>query len=355
MIRVEPFVFPGLRSRVIFGHGTIAGTGGEVERLGRKRALVLSTASRVEDAEALSARLGAHSAGVFAEAAMHTPVEVTERALAAFEACDADCVVALGGGSTIGLGKAIATRTGADQVVIPTTYAGSEMTDILGETAACEKTTRRDPSILPEVVIYDVDLTLTLPPKLTVSSGLNAMAHAAEALYAHDRNPIITLMATDAIGALAGGLPALARDPIDREARAAVLYGAWLCGAALGGASMALHHKLCHTLGGSFGTPHAETHAVLLPHTVGFNSEVVPDLLAPISGALGGSPGAGLFAFAESLGAPTKLRDFGMSEADLDRAADIAVKSPYWNPRPFERGDIRTLLQDAWEGRRPPR
>ena len=355
MIGVKPFIFPGMRSRVIFGHGTIAGTGGEIERLGRGRALVLSTSTRIEDAEALSVQLGALSAGVFAEAAMHTPVEVTERALMAFRACGADCVVALGGGSTIGLGKAIAARTGADQMVIPTTYAGSEMTDILGETAGGEKTTRRDPSILPEVVVYDVDLTLTLPPKLTISSGLNAMAHAAEALYAHDRNPIITLMAADAIRALVDALPVLVRDGADRQARAAALYGAWLCGAALGGASMALHHKLCHTLGGSFGTPHAETHAVLLPHTVGFNAEVVPDLLSPISDALGASPGAGLFMFAASLGAPAKLRDFGLSEADLDRAAGIAAKSPYRNPRPFDRTSIRALLQDAWEGRRPPR
>jgi maleylacetate reductase len=354
MTAINPFVFPGLRSRVVFGHGTIAETGTEIERLGRSRALVLSTPNQKADAQALVGELGGLCAGLFTDATMHTPVEVTERALAAFKQSGADCVVALGGGSTIGLGKAIATRTGADQVVIPTTYAGSEMTDILGETAGGEKTTRRDPSILPETVIYDVDLTLTLPPALTITSGLNAMAHAAEALYARDRNPIITLMATDALKALAGALPALAKDAGDREARAGALYGAWLCGTALGGASMALHHKLCHTLGGSFNTPHAETHAILLPHTVGFNSVEVPDLLAPVSDALGGTPGAALFDFAGSLGAPTKLRDFGLSESDLDRAAEIATKNPYWNPRPFDRESIRALLQDAWEGRRPP-
>lgn len=351
---IKPFVFHGLRSRVIFGHGTIAETGAEIERLGRVKALVLSTPNQKGDAEALSARLGRLSAGAFAEATMHTPVEMTETALAAFKASGADCVVALGGGSTIGLGKAIATRTGVDQIVIPTTYAGSEMTDILGETAGGEKATRRDPSILPETVIYDVDLTLTLPPALTITSGLNAMAHAAEALYARDRNPIISLMATDALRALSSALPVLAKDAGDREARAGALYGAWLCGAALGGASMALHHKLCHTLGGSFNTPHAETHAILLPHTIGFNSAETPDLLAPVSEALGGTPGVALFEFAVSLGAPTKLRDFGLSESDLDRAADIAAKNPYWNPRPFDRESIRALLYDAWEGRRPP-
>jgi hypothetical protein len=219
VIEIKPFVFPGLRSRVIFGHGTVAQTSAEIERLGRKRALVLSTPNQKAEAEALAGRLNSLSGGVFAEATMHTPVDVTEKALAAYEASAADCVVALGGGSTTGLGKAIATRTGADQVVIPTTYAGSEMTDILGETAGGEKTTRRDPSILPETVIYDVDLTRTLPPALTVTSGLNAMAHAAEALYAPDRNPIISLMAADAIRALCHALPVIARNPDDRDAR----------------------------------------------------------------------------------------------------------------------------------------
>jgi maleylacetate reductase len=354
MIGIEPFVFPGLRSRVIFGHGTVAQTGAEIERLGRKRALVLSTPNQKADAEALAGRLDALSGGVFAEAAMHTPVQVTEKALSAYEASAADCVVSLGGGSTTGLGKAIATRTGADQVVIPTTYAGSEMTDILGETAGGEKTTRRDPSILPETVIYDVDLTRSLPPSLTVTSGLNAMAHAAEALYAPDRNPIVSLMAADAIRALCLALPAIARNPDDRDARASALYGAWLCGAALGGTSMALHHKLCHVLGGSFDTPHAETHAILLPHTIGFNSAKAADLLAPISQVLGGTPGVVLFDFAASLEAPTKLKDFGLGEAELERAADIAVKNPYWNPRPFDRASLLALLRDAWEGRRPP-
>jgi maleylacetate reductase len=354
MKKIEPFSFAGIRSRVIFGHGTLVRVGEEIERLGHRQALVLSTPNQRDDAKHLADKLCGLTAGVFSEAAMHTPVEVTDRAVAAFAAARADCVVSLGGGSTTGLGKAIAARTGADQIVIPTTYAGSEMTDILGETKGGEKTTRRDPSILPETVIYDVDLTLSLPRSLTVTSGLNAMAHAAEALYAHDRNPIISLIASDAIRALCDALPALVRHEGDHEARASALYGAWLCGAALGGASMSLHHKLCHTLGGSFDTPHAETHAILLPHTIGFNAIETPGLLEPISQALGGTPGAALFDFAASLGAPTRLADFGLKEADLDRAAALAAKNPYPNPRAFDASSIRALLQDAWQGRRPP-
>ncbi len=348
------FTFPGLTTRVVFGSGTLAQAAEEVRRLGRSRALVLSTPHQADDAQALADRLGPLAAGVFAGAAMHTPVEVTDDALAAYRSTGADCVVSLGGGSTTGLGKAIATRTGADQVAIPTTYAGSEMTDILGETQGGEKATRRDPSIRPEVVIYDVELTLTLPLGLTATSALNAIAHAMEALYAPDRNPVIELMARAALPAFRKALPRLAQDPQDREARGEALYAAWCCSTALGYVSMALHHKLAHVLGGSFDLPHAETHAILLPHTRTFNAGAVPDLLAPIAETFGGGgAGQGLWDFASEIGAPLRLRDLGLEEADLDRAAGIAVRNPYANPRPFGQGDIRDLLQAAWEGRRP--
>ncbi|MEC9343037.1 MAG: maleylacetate reductase [Pseudomonadota bacterium] len=349
----DEFDFPGIRPRVVFGFGTVARTGAEIERLGHHRALVLSTPQQEKEARKLSDELGPASAGVYAGATMHTPTDVTEAALKVFHEIGADCLVSLGGGSTTGLGKAIASRTGADQVVIPTTYAGSEMTDILGETADGGKVTRRDPSILPETVIYDVDLTLTLPRAMTVTSALNSIAHAAEALYARDRNPVISLLSAEAIRAFADALPRLANDPGDRESRKQAAYAAWLSGIALGGVAMSLHHKICHTLGGAFNTPHAETHAIMLPHTIGFNAAAVPELLAPVADILHASPGAGLFAFCEKLGAPTRLKDLGLSEADLDRAATLAVEVPYDNPRPFERQSIRELLQDAFEGRAP--
>jgi maleylacetate reductase len=349
----RPFVFPGLATRVVFGHGTLAEVPAEIARLDRSRALVLATPQQKGQAEALAASLGSLAAGVFAGAAMHTPVEVTERALAAYAAAGADCVVSLGGGSTTGLGKAIATRTGADQIAVPTTYAGSEMTDILGETAAGEKVTRRDPSIRPEVVVYDVDLTLGLPPGLTVTSALNAIAHAMEGFYAPDRHPITEALSRDALAAFRAALPVLAGRPRDPEARAQALFAAWGCSVTLGHVTMALHHKLAHVLGGSFGLPHAETHAVLLPHTTAFNEAAVPDLLAPVAQTFGGSAGAGLWDFAASLGAPLRLADLGLAESDLDRAAEIATRNPYANPRPVDRAGIRKLLQDAWEGRRP--
>lgn len=350
----RPFVFAGLTTRVVFGHGTIATVPDEVARMGHSRAMVLSTPQQADQAQALADALGARSAGVFAEAAMHTPVEVTEQAVAAFQARGADCVVSLGGGSTTGLGKAIATRTGADQLVVPTTYAGSEMTDILGETAGGEKVTRRDPSIRPEVVVYDVDLTLGLPIGLTMTSALNAIAHAMEGFYAPDRNPVTEALSRDALSAFAAALPVLRDDPQNPEARAQALYAAWGCSTTLGYVSMALHHKLAHVLGGSFGMPHAETHAILLPHTTAYNEAAVADLLAPIRETFGqASAGVGLWHFAKAIGAPMRLADLGLAPSDLDRAADIAVKNPYANPREITRDGIRQLLQDAWEGREP--
>ena len=345
----DGFVFPGISSRVIFGHGTLAQVGAEVERLGHKKALILSTPHQEPEAQALAATLGPLAAGVFAGAVMHTPTDVTAAAMAAYQVTGADCVVSLGGGSTIGLGKAIALRNGADQVVIPTTYAGSEMTDILGQTEGGAKTTQRGAAIRPEVVVYDVDLTLSLPPAMTVTSALNAVAHGIEALYATDGSPVLDVMSLDAMRAFKAGLPRVLADPLDKAARAQVLYGAWACSTALGYVSMALHHKLCHVLGGSFGLPHAETHAILIPHTAGFNAVAVPEKLAGVA-EIFGSVGPGLWDFAKGLGAPLALRDLGLAAADLDRAAQIAVANPYANPRPFGQADIRGLLQAAWEG-----
>lgn len=352
-MRSDGFVFAGIPSRVVFGVGTIAQTGDEVRRLGHHAALIVCSANQAAEAQALAADLGDLSRGVFSNATMHTPIEVTEAAIAAYHASGATCVIALGGGTSIGLGKAIALRTGADQIAIPTSYAGSEMTDILGETAEGRKTTRRDAAIRPEVVIYDVALTLTLPAAMTVTSALNAIAHGVEALYAADGNPLLSLMSIEAMRAFKMGLPVLHALPQDMAARGQVLYGAWLCSTALGYVSMALHHKLAHVIGGSFNMPHAETHAILLPHTAGFNAQSVPHLLAPVAQIFGGSVGGGLWDFAKENGAPLALRDLGLTKADLDQAADIATQSPYPNPRPFDRADIRHLLLAAWEGTRP--
>ena len=350
---MQPFVYTTAPARIVFGTGSSVGVAEEIRRLGLSRALVLSTPHQKGDAEALASRLGQLAAGVFSDAAMHTPVEVTKRAVEAYRAAGADCVVSLGGGSTTGLGKAIALRTDAPQIVIPTTYAGSEVTPILGQTENGVKTTLRGPEILPEVVIYDAELTLGLPVGISMTSGLNAMAHAAEALYARDRNPIASMMAVEGLRAMIEALPGVRMEPQDTKARETALYGAWLCGTVLGAVGMSLHHKLCHTLGGSLDLPHAETHAVLLPYTIAYVEQAVPDQLAPLAALVGGRAGTGLYDFAARLGAPASLAALGVGEEDLDAMAELATANPYWCPRPVEKTAIRALLQRAFEGARP--
>jgi maleylacetate reductase len=351
---MEPFVYQAQPQRVVFGWGMLATVGEELARLKCSRALVLSTAGHLPSATALAKDLRGLCVGVFAEAAMHTPVDITEAALAEAKRLGADALISLGGGSTIGLGKAIALRTDLPQIVIPTTYAGSEATPILGETQDGRKTTQRDPKILPEVVLYDVELTMTLPASLSVTSGLNAIAHAIEASYARERNPIVSLMAIEGVRALTTSLPRIVADPHDREARSDALYGAWACGTCLGAVSMALHHKICHVLGGTFGLPHAETHAVILPHATAYNERAAKDELRPFAELLGAeTASAGLHALSASLGAPMSLRDIGMPEDGIERAAGEVVASPYWNPQPLERDGIARLLRQAFAGDRP--
>lgn len=291
---------------------------------------------------------------------MHVPIETAREARDEARRLGADCAIAIGGGSTTGLGKAIALDSGLPILAIPTTYAGSEMTPIYGITEAGLKKTGKDPRVLPRTVIYDPELTLTLPVAMSVTSGMNAIAHAAEGLYAQDSNPVMDLMAEEGIRAIAQALPVIHQRADDVAARGDALYGAWLCGSVLGNVGMALHHKLCHTLGGSFNLPHAEVHTVVLPQAMAFNAAAAPEAMRRIERALGAtgraSAAAGLFDLAHTNGAPVALKDIGMNEADLDRAAEIAVSNPYWNPRPFgaaQRGEIRDLLQRAYEGIRP--
>jgi maleylacetate reductase len=342
------------RVRVRFGTRASHAVADDVRALGCSRALILSTPQQVASAMRTAEDLGPLAAGIFSKAAMHTPVEITAEALAHVAEVSADCVVAVGGGSTTGLGKAIALRTDLPQVVIPTTYAGSEATPILGQTENGLKTTVTDDKVQPEVIIYDPTLVAGLPLPMTVTSALNAIAHAVEALYARDRNPLSSMLAMEGIRAFARALPQVVASPGDLTARGETLYGAWLCGTVLGQVGMALHHKLCHALGGSFNLPHAETHAIILPHAVAYTEPAVAELLAPVALALEGTTaGAALHAFAARMGAPMALRDIGMKEADLDRATEIATKNPYWNPRPVDPAPLRALLVRAWAGEPP--
>lgn len=342
------------RGRIVFGIDTIGQLPEELARLAGKRTLVISTSRQQEQAEQVRKLLGSAAASIFSDAAMHTPVDVTAEAMRIVDEHQVDCLVAIGGGSTTGLSKAIAHRTGLPQIVIPTTYAGSEMTPILGQTEDGVKTTLRDEKVLPDVVIYDVRLTLTLPSDISGTSGINAVAHAVEALYAESKNPETSAMAVEGISRLSHALPIIAGDPQNIDARTDALHGASLCGQCLATVGMALHHKLCHTLGGSFDLPHAETHTAILPHATAYNADADPEAMRQIAQALGtASAPTGLYDLGHAVNARMALRDLGLEESDLDRAADLAVQNPYWNPRPIERDAIRELLQRAWVGDPP--
>lgn len=339
---------------MVFGAGSLRHLPRELELFGARRALVLSTPGHSAAAEGLVRDLGGRAAGVFARALMHVPLEMAREARTQAARLHADCLVALGGGSTTGLAKAIALESGVPIIAVPTTYAGSEVTPIYGLTEGGVKRTGRDARVLPRVVIYDPELTLDLPLRLSITSGMNAIAHAAEGLYARDGNPLTELLAEEAIRCVAGALPSLHASPRDLAARTQALYGAWLCGTVLGTVGMALHHKLCHTLGGSFALPHAEVHAVVLPHAIEYNAAAAPQALSALARALRSeAPARALYALARTHGAPYSLRELGMRAADLDRAAELASADPYWNPRPIERSAVRTLLQHAWEGTPP--
>ena len=358
---MNTFEYNASPARVIFGSGTLQKLPDELKRLNVSSPLLLSTPQQVQQAEQLKQILNGKIAGIFTEAAMHTPTHITDKALSYAQEVQADSIIAIGGGSTTGLGKAISIRTGLPHICIPTTYAGSEMTPILGETSSGKKTTRSDPKILPTTVIYDVDLTLTLPRSLSATSGVNAIAHSIEALYARNTNPIINLLALEGIKSLAKSLPEIVSNPGHDDAptaeataaRSDALYGAWLCGICLGNVGMALHHKLCHTLGGSFNLPHAETHTIVLPHALAYNAPRIPEVMEKLAAVLPGSEGdaiKGLNVLLDRLGVKRGLKEYGMKEEDVDKAVEIAVGNPYWNPREIEREPLRETIRRCWAG-----
>jgi maleylacetate reductase len=351
---MRSFEYTAHPARVVFGAGTLTRLRAEVERVGGSRALILTTPGLAGIADRAAEVLGPLAVSRFDGVAPHTPVEVTERALAVAREHGADCLVSIGGGSSTGLGKALADRTGLPQVAVPTTYAGSEMTPVVGETAAGAKTTRSSPAIVPKAVVYDVELTLGLPVALSVTSGVNALAHAVEALYAPQASPVVDTYALRAVTLIPRALPTIAAHPDDLDARADALTGAWLAGMCLGSVGMGLHHKLCHVLAGSFGLPHAETHTAVLPHAMAYNAAAAPDAMRRIAEALGATDApAGVYDLVESLAGPTSLAALGLAESDLPAAAAQATARPYPNPREVTATGVRGLLEDAWRGSRP--
>lgn len=347
------FVYEGNPARVIFGSGSRSRIPEELDRLGISRAIVLSTPAQAALAGELAREIGQRAAILYPGAAMHTPVEVTRAAMDAVRSVNANGILSAGGGSTVGLGKAIAFRTDLPQLAVPTTFAGSEMTPILGQTENGAKTTLRSPKVLPETAVYDPELFITMPAALAGTSGMNAIAHSVEALYAKDANPVTSLMAEESIRALGSALPQVCGAKPDISAWTDAVYGAWLAGICLGTVGMALHHKICHTLGGMFNLDHASLHCLMLPYSAEYNREAAPEAMRRIARALN-VPDApeGLFDLMRKVGTQKSLREFGLAENDLEKAADAAVSNPYYNPRPVTRNDVLDMLKAAYDGGR---
>jgi maleylacetate reductase len=338
--------------RVVFGVGAIGQLAAEFDALGLARPLIVTTPGRVSALAAVVEPLGPRVAGVCDRAALHVPIDRVRDAVTQVDRLAPDSLLAVGGGSAIGLAKAVALERRLPIIAVPTTYAGSEMTSVWGITEGAVKRTGRDAAVRPRLVVYDANLTLSLPPDVSAASGMNAIAHAVEAMYAANASPVATAAAEEALRSLAAALPAIVAHPDDLEARTLALRGARGAGVALELAAMGLHHKICHVLGGTFGLPHAETHAAMLPHVVAFNAPAAPQAMARIAAALGASDAAaGLAALGRRLGLAMSLEALGFRAGDIDRAADLVTASAYANPRPVTADDVRALLRRALEFR----
>ncbi|KAB2808294.1 maleylacetate reductase [Pimelobacter simplex] len=335
-------------SRVLLGAGARHAVPEELTRLGADRVLVVATRSAGTTADELVAALGERAAARFDGAVVHTPVAVTDEALALAGASGADAVVTIGGGSAVGLGKALVARTGLPHLTMPTTYAGSEVTPVLGETKDGVKQTRRDPALLPGTVVYDVDLTLTMPVGLTLTSAVNALAHAVEALWAATSTPVSDALATESARLLLGALPPVLDDPTSPAGREALQQGAWLAGTCLATVPMGLHHQLAHVLGGTFDLPHAPLHTLLLAHVVRHNLPFSPAAADRLTAITGGDPAAAIATLAASYDGPRRLRDLGVPDDGLAAVADRVAAAPYPNPGPVDAPAVLALLRAAW-------
>ena len=343
-----------LGQRVLFGSGCAADNlAAEVVRLAARRVMVIASRSETAVAQAVTQHI---DVAVFHDdVAPHVPIANAEAARAVATDNSIDLLVCIGGGSTTGLAKAVALTSGLPIVAVPTTYAGSEATNVWGITEAARKTTGVDDKVLPGTVIYDAYLTLSLPVELSVASGLNGMAHCIDSMWAPRTDPINRAIAAEGIRALAAGLPAIKDDPQDLSGREQALYGAYLSAVAFASAGSGLHHKICHVLGGAYNLPHAQTHATVLPYVLAYNAPAAPEAERRIATALGTDTAVtGLNTLRKSLDAPHALKDYGFDETQVPEAVELILPFvPDSNPRPVTATDLDALLRAAHSGDTP--
>lgn len=343
-----------LGQRVLFGSHQAAGyLAAEVARLDARRVMVVAAGPEQEIARQVTSEIDIELE--YSDVVMHVPIETAERARAAAEAAGIDLIVSVGGGSTTGLAKAIALTHGMPIIAVPTTYAGSEATNVWGLTEKERKTTGVDDRVLPQVVIYDAALTVSLPAEMSIASGLNGMAHCIDSLWGPRADPINGAMATEGIRSLNSGLPQILDDPQGLDGREKALYGAYLSAVAFASAGSGLHHKICHVLGGTFNLPHAQTHATVLPYVLGFNAPDAPDAAERIAAAFGAEDALqGLEALRNRLGAPKALKDYGFTPEGIPTAVELVLRAvPDNNPRKATTANLTALLQAALTGTDP--
>jgi maleylacetate reductase len=345
------FTHDTLPQRVLFGAGSAArNLRAEVERLGGDRLMLIAAEADRALADVVAREIA--PALVWSDVAQHVPIETAAIARSAAAEADVDLVVSVGGGSTTGLAKAIALECRVRIVAVPTTYAGSEATNMWGLTEAARKTTGVDDRVLPVSVIYDAELTTSLPVELSVASGLNGIAHCVDSLWAPRADPINAALAGEGIRALAAGLRVVVADPAGIPGREKTQYGAYLAAVAFASAGSGLHHKICHVLGGTYNLPHAQTHAVMLPYVAAFNLDSAPDASPRLCAAFDSGDGlAGLAELYADLNAPRSLRDLDFDEARIPEAVEIALPAiPTSNPRQVDAAALTALLTAAWKG-----
>lgn len=356
MSAVSPFTYDAVPGRVVFGPGARRRLGDEAAALGVRRLMLVASEREEALAADVAVILGELVVGRFSDVVQHVPKPNADAAVELARELDADGIVTVGGGSSTGFGKAIALEVDVRQIALPTTYAGSEMTTIWGMTDGGHKRTGNDPRVKPDVVVYDPELTLTLPPAIAGPSGMNALAHCVEALYGPGANPIMTAIALEGVRALHRSLPTVCTTPDDLDARTDALYGAYLAGVALATGGTALHHKTCHVLGGMFDLDHGQMNSVVLGHAVAYTAPAIPQAMAQLGDALDVDDAAAagaLHDLAVAIGAPTSLESIGLPADGIDRAADRIVEEAASNPRPPDLAGIRRMLDDAFHGRRP--
>lgn len=348
----EPFVHVTLPARMVFGPGTLARVPDEADLLARGGVLLIAGSSARAATDRVQQALGDRIAGRIDRVRQHVPGDHAEAARAVAAETGAAVLVSIGGGSATGLAKAVALTTGLPILAVPTTYAGSEMTPVWGLTDRGDKRTGTDPRVLPRTVVYDPELSADLPLGTTAASTGNAIAHCVEAVWTPRAGPLSELTAVEGTRALAGGLRVVLREPGDIVARGNLLYGACLAGTAMAAAGTGLHHRLCHALGGRYDLPHAQTHAVVLPHVTALNAPAVPRAAARLAGAVNANDLAqGLFDLFAEAGLPSSLDELGITEDQAMTIADTLVLPE--NPVPLDREILRTVLRNAWQGRRP--